>query len=196
MTNRTAPRAQTRHAEQPVAAQHPHVAAFLDTDGAREHTEDSEILAALTRECAERGITLTVTDTPALDMPLLVDIDGRSTLLTPSDELDEALHSVRGLGRCIDCLNVLDDTATPYADGYTDLDGSPLMICRACRNERAELSSVLDPVGQLVAALPTEVPAALAKTIPSCSDETAAALVEDLVARLTVLAASHAGGVR
>jgi len=191
MSNRTQP-----HVPAVALGTAGHLPYAVQSDGPREHPEDSEVLTALAHECAERGITLTLTDTPALDTPLLVDIDGRSTLLTPSDELDEALYGVRRLGRCIDCLKVLDATATPYADGYTTLDGSPLMICRACRDEQAALASVLDPVGQLVAALPTEVPAALAKTIPSCSNETVAAIVEDLVARLTVLAASPAGGVR
>ncbi|MGW0494992.1 hypothetical protein ACWD0Z_06010 [Streptomyces sp. NPDC003007] len=104
-------------------------------DEPREHPADgTETLAALARECEQRGIALT--EDPTLTLAVLVDVDGRPTLITPPDGFDETLDELRGIGRCIGCRNEVDDTATPYYPGYDHLDGTPILICPVCRDEQ------------------------------------------------------------
>jgi hypothetical protein len=105
-----------------------------------EQRDDAELLAALTRECAQRGITLTLADNPGFDLATLVD-DGRTLVVPPTDDLAEIVDDLRLIGHCCDCRSDLDDTALPYRDGHNHLDGSPIMICRACRDKRTRIAS-------------------------------------------------------
>lgn len=171
------------------ADQAPEVAAQLraaadSIEAMQAKVENAGYLPALRSECERLGLALQLTDDLDLDLPELKVIDGVQTVLARADSLGIALDDVRGFartrGRCVDCMDTLDDTATPYADLYIHLDGTPIMICQSCRS------------GRVVAVLPGMVSAALAKTIPGCSSETAEAIAADIADRLRV----PAGGVR
>lgn len=175
-------------------------------DEPREHpTGDAvEILGTLARECQLRGITPEVAEDGSVDLNL-THVDGYRLCVGPYDSAADALDDIRKMGRCHDCRSEVDDTAAPYADKWLHIDGSPVRICRVCRGReaavaldgwaqglKAETEQAKDPVlalEQVIAALPTAVPEALKRTVPSASDETAALLVTDIAARLQALRA-------
>ncbi|MEU0965655.1 hypothetical protein ABZ357_09595 [Streptomyces sp. NPDC005917] len=120
------------------ASSHP---AAVGSDGAREHTDHdaAATVAALTRECQKRGITLEIAEDTSVDLTLSV--NGVRTLVGPFEDAEEALDEIRLFGRCIDCRIPVGDTCAPYAPGHRHIDGSPIMICQACRDRRAVLAA-------------------------------------------------------
>lgn len=99
-------------------------------DQPREYADDKQALPVLARECRQRELKLKVIDGAGLAA-----VNGR-TLTVPRDSVAETLDDLRLIGRCIDCSSTLDDTALPYADGYSHVDGTPIRICQACYIEQ------------------------------------------------------------
>lgn len=112
----------------------------VSTSTPQDQPDNSDVLAALTRECGKRDIILAVTEDTDVEAAL-VDIYGRRVLVTTPDDFHEALDDLRGLGLCCHCHKELDDTATPYYPGYNHRDGSPIMICAPCRTEQARIAA-------------------------------------------------------
>ncbi|MFI0139621.1 hypothetical protein [Streptomyces luteogriseus] len=185
-------------------------------DEPREHPDvDTEVLAALKAECERRGIPVEVAEDGSVDLTV-PHIEGHRVFVGPYDSAAEALDDVRAMGRCTGCRTELDDTAAPYADKYLHIDGSPVRICSACRDERAAVANgQITAVGKqafaemaraingsttvskdpglalerVLAALPEILPGVLKRTVPSASAETAGLLVADITARLRALQA-------